>query len=113
MESSITNAAGRMSLSRWVARVLAVLAVAGTAIALVLVISGSTESDEKAGSSKGAGQRPPREQRQETPDNYVVQPGDSLGSIAVKVGVPVDRIEKLNPDIDPQALPSGATLELP
>lgn len=113
MESSTTNAAGRAGIGRWIPRILAVLAVAGAALALILVISGSTESDENAATPKGASQKPPKEQPQQTPDTYVVQPGDSLGSIAVKVGVPVDRIEKLNPDIDPQALPSGATLELP
>ncbi len=116
MESSTTNAAGRASIGRWIARILAVLAVAGAAIALFLVISGSMESDEKGSGKKAATEQKQEQEKpdesKETPDSYVVQPGDSLGSIAVKVGVSVERIEELNPQIDPQAVPSGATLKL-
>ncbi|MGI9021592.1 MAG: LysM peptidoglycan-binding domain-containing protein [Solirubrobacterales bacterium] len=111
MESSTTNAAGRASLGRWVARILAVLAVGAAAVALYLVISGSDATDS---GSKKAGKNPPSEQQQpeRPPDTYVVQPGDTIGGIAVKLGVSVERIEELNPEIDAQALPSGAALLL-
>lgn len=112
MESSTTNASGRASIGRWIARVLAVLAVAGAAIAVYLVISGSDLTgggDHK----KSSDPKPPKEQTQEEPPHdVVVQPGDTLGGIAAKYGVPVEKIEALNPDVDPQALASGTTLEL-
>ncbi|HET7053590.1 MAG TPA: LysM domain-containing protein [Solirubrobacterales bacterium] len=47
-----------------------------------------------------------------TPKSYVVQNGDTLTSIAHKVGVPVTRILRLNPGVDPQILISGEKLKL-
>jgi LysM repeat protein len=43
---------------------------------------------------------------------YVIQVGDTLGGIADKTGVPLERIEELNPDVDPHALTSGQTIKL-
>lgn len=100
-------------MGRWLARILAVLAVAAAAIAVVAVISGSLDSTSENG--RGDGERTQRtqtQQPQQTPETYVVQPGDTLAAIAAEVGVPVERIEQLNPQIDPQALPAGATLKL-
>ena len=113
MDGSTTNAPAGASLGRWLARILAVLAVAAAAIAVALVISGSLDS---AGDGRADGERTQQTQtqtqQQQTPETYVVQPGDTLAGIAADVGVPVERIEQLNPQIDPQALPAGATLKL-
>jgi LysM repeat protein len=46
------------------------------------------------------------------PKTYEVQSGDTLTSIAHETGVPVYRILKLNPGIDPQILISGEQLKL-
>ena len=46
------------------------------------------------------------------PRFYRVQPGDTPGTIAEKTGVPLERLESLNPDIDPQALTPGQRLRL-
>jgi LysM repeat protein len=43
---------------------------------------------------------------------YVVQNGDTLTSIARETGVPVSRIQALNPGVDPQILISGEKLKL-
>jgi LysM repeat protein len=43
---------------------------------------------------------------------YVVQTGDTLGGIAAKTGVSVERLQELNPNVDPQALTSGQRLKL-
>lgn len=43
---------------------------------------------------------------------YVVKPGDNLTVIAEKTGVSIETIERLNPDVDPQALAAGARLKL-
>ena len=54
-----------------------------------------------------------RDQNQNSPPKfYVVQPGDSLSLIAEKTGVSLVRLQQLNPDIDPQLLPSGVKLRL-
>jgi LysM repeat protein len=41
-----------------------------------------------------------------------VEEGDTLGAIAEKTGVPVETIELLNPEVDPQALIAGQKLQL-
>ncbi len=38
--------------------------------------------------------------------------GDTLGAIAEKTGVTVERLQTLNPDLDPQALLSGQKIKL-
>ena len=107
------NAPAGAPLGRWLARILAVLAVAAAVIALVVVITGSLDStgEDPKGESKRT-ERTQTNEEQQPPETYVVQPGDTLAGIAEQVGVPVERIEQLNPDVDPQALPSGATLKL-
>jgi LysM domain len=114
MESSTTNVPGRAGLGRWVARFLAVLAVAAAAVALFLVIFGSLDSsDDDAGrSGKREQQQQQQTQTQTSAETYVVQPGDSLGAIAAETGVSVERLEELNPQVDPQALQAGASLKL-
>jgi LysM repeat protein len=46
------------------------------------------------------------------PKFYVVKNGDTLSSIAHETGVPVARILRLNPGVDPQILISGEKLRL-
>ncbi len=106
------NPPAQAGFGHWLARILAVLAVAACAIALFVVISGSLDTSG-GDDGKQAGKGPDRTQTQDqTAETYVVQPGDTLAGIAAEVGVPVERLEDLNPEIDPQALPSGGTLKL-
>jgi LysM repeat protein len=44
--------------------------------------------------------------------HYVVQPGDTLSSIALETGISVAELQAMNPDVDPQALASGERLKL-
>lgn len=56
-----------------------------------------------------------RERRREAqlPDDvYVVKTGDTLAGIAQQVGLTVERIQELNPELDPQALVSGQEIKL-
>lgn len=99
-------------LRRTIARVLAVLAIAGAVVALVIVIGGSVGSSDGGGGDRAARRSAQREQTQNSAATYVVQPNDTLAGIAAKTGVPVEDLQNLNPDVDPQALPSGATLKL-
>lgn len=43
---------------------------------------------------------------------YVVKPGDNLTIIAEKTDVDVETLQRLNPDVDPQALLAGERLKL-
>jgi LysM repeat protein len=44
--------------------------------------------------------------------NYTVKSGDTLGSIAEKTGIPVQKLQELNPQLDPQQLVSGQRIKL-
>jgi LysM repeat protein len=98
------------------ARALAVTALILGIVVLAVVVVGSFSDDDggdagrpaRAGKSVGAQGNGGKKAR----TSYVVQNGDTLTSIAHKTGVPVARIEALNPGIDPQILISGEKLKL-
>ena len=104
--------------SRSSARLLALLALMACGLAVVLVIAtslgggGDTDGDpsasetaEQAGATTTTPQPRPRA-------NYTVKPGDTLGGIAEKTGVPIETLQLLNPELDPQALISGQKIKL-
>ena len=62
-------------------------------------------SDSASQTKRGGGNKP-------TPKSYEVQSGDTLNAISGKTGVPVGRIERLNPGVDPQILIAGEKLKL-
>src|SRR4051812_4030759 len=43
---------------------------------------------------------------------YTVQTGDTLGGIASKTGVPLETIQSLNPDVDPNSMTTGQKIRL-
>lgn len=103
-------------------RVLAPAALVVFAIAFFAVILGSGGSEE--GSSERTATKEQRSERKRggdggerrkprvSGDTYTVKTGDTLGGIAAKVGLSVDRLQELNPDLDPQALVSGQKIKL-
>jgi LysM repeat protein len=97
------------------ARALAVIGlVAGFAVLIVLISSaldGGDSNEVRQRSSNGSTTREAQSGK-EAPATYVVQNGDTLISIAHRTGVPVARIEQLNPEVDPQILISGEKLKL-
>lgn len=57
---------------------------------------------------------PVREERRDrSTARYIVQPGDTIASIARDVGLPVAAILSLNPEIDPRLLRAGTSLRIP
>lgn len=105
------------------ARWLAPLALLGALIAVIVTIAAAGGSSDNA--SVGAGSAPvstttARTATQRTTTtakpsgqrSYTVQPGDVLGAIADKTGVPLSRIEQLNPTVDAQSLHAGQKLKL-
>jgi LysM repeat protein len=96
-----------------VARVLAPLALVVVAIVVFVVINNTLDETSSDGGERRGGNPPARTQpQQQGPATYVIQPGDTLETIAEQTGVSVDQLLALNPGIDPQALESGAELNL-
>jgi len=48
-----------------------------------------------------------------TPFTYTLQPGDTMSSIALKFGVPMDDLQAANPEISPNAMSVGQVLNIP
>jgi LysM repeat protein len=97
------------------ARALAVLALIGGFIVVVVVISAALSGGESNdGRQEGS---PGNVSRKATPDKevpkvYGIENEDTLTAIAHKTGVPVAKIERLNPQVDPLSLISGEKLKL-
>jgi LysM repeat protein len=96
------------------ARALAVVALVGGFLVLAVVIVGSVGGEDggRSGAAQAGQVRQGGGGSSDAANAYVVQNGDTLTSIAHKTGVPVSRIEELNPGVDPQILVSGEKLKL-
>jgi LysM repeat protein len=95
------------------ARALAAIAVVAGFVAVIAVISSAGGG---SGSSGGRAPTPKAAHRAHRPKTtaavYVVQTGDTLTSIARRTGISVVRIQRLNPEVDPQILIAGEKLKL-
>src|SRR5437763_16725541 len=90
------------------ARVFAVLALVVAGIIVIALVTGSL-----GGSSSGSATATKTEIAKHAPDPYfVVGPGDSFSSIAAKEGVSEARLERLNPNLDPQNLQPQNCLDI-
>jgi LysM repeat protein len=105
----------RRSPGRFLAPLALLVAVAAT----VGVIAASTGSDGGGGSepqstSRSAQQRKQQRQQRQRPlrATYTVKLNDTLGGISDKTGVSVERLQELNPDLDPQGLVVGQKIKL-
>jgi LysM repeat protein len=97
------------------ARLLAPLALAVGLVAVVVVIATSGGADKASDSREGrtATAQAQRRGRPRRPRKvYVVRSGDLLATIAQRTGVSVERIQALNPDLDPQTLVPGQRIRL-
>jgi LysM domain len=97
------------------ARVLAPLALIACGLALFLLVS-QTLTDDDGDAGAGDRQRPRVERTKNEPkvegDTYVVVAGDTFTGIAEKTGIPLGKLERLNPDLDPATLNAGQTINL-
>ena len=107
------------------ARLLAPIALVAFVLALFVVIASSGTDDSGGDSDNGSQQRgtttlttpgetTATDESEPRVDQtfYTVKTGDTLGGIAETVGVPITRLQELNPDLDPQALVSGQKIRL-
>ena len=95
------------------ARLAAPLALLAAAVAIVVVVqaSRSSSSSDSASTTRTAVTRTVRHART-APRVYVVKAGDTLTVIADKANVSLETIQRLNPDVDPNALQTGQRLKL-
>lgn len=101
------------------ARAFAAAALIAGFLLAIVVVAGSLGGEEGGAGNGGPASRTTTAdgaqgggKKGKAPRFYVVQNGDTLTSIARKTGVSVDRIEALNPGVDPQILVSGEKLKL-
>ena len=116
---------------RTTARVLAPLALVAFGLALLLILASGGGGGEEESQNDSASQQEqrdlelakekrrrqqsdePREGQGKLPQSvYVVKTGDTLGAIAEKTGIPVEKLQEMNPELDPQALVSGQKIKL-
>ncbi len=103
-----------MEKSRLILKRLLALAALVLAVVLIFVIVGNnTGSDDGGKGGAKTGKKDGSNQKPKTKKNvYVIKEGDTLTAIAASTGIPVERLQALNPDLDPQTLISGQSLKL-
>lgn|SRR3982751_3090445 len=110
------------------ARFLAPLALIAVVVAFLMIVNASGTSGGGSSAATGTESTTTHSKRSSAkktstaadttavkspgPKAYIVQVGDTLGAIADKTGVPLERIQELNPDVDPHAMTSGQKIKL-
>jgi LysM repeat protein len=99
------------------ARALAATALVAGFFVLAVVVAVSLDGGESSGlnglpPAGNVAHRKGSHGKPEPPRFYTIQSGDTLTAIAHRMGVPLARIESLNPGVDPQILISGEKLKL-
>src|ERR687896_561131 len=100
------------------ARLIAPVALVASFAAIALVVSSSTGNDENGGEGGNAPRtaepRQPQDGQRRRPQRtfYRVRLNDTLGLIAEQTGVPVEQLEALNPELDPQNQIVGQRIRL-
>ena len=96
------------------------MALVASLAAVALVVSSTTGNDDNGGdggnATRTAEPRQPQQDRRQRrrPQRtfYRVRLNDTLGLIAEQTGVPVEQLEALNPELDPQNLIVGQRIRL-
>jgi LysM repeat protein len=105
-----------MKKRSWIARILALVAIAAAVVAVVVVAKNTdlhSDSGNKGGAHKSQAHAQKQQKKPRTKaKTYEVQSGDTLISIAHQTGVPVAELQALNPEVDPQILVAGEVLKL-
>ncbi len=100
------------------ARLLAPAALVVLTLAVIAIVLSSAgggddaPQDARTADQETATTTPAAKGKRAPRSTYTVRPGDSLGAIADRTGVEVERLEELNPQVDPQALIAGQKIKL-
>jgi hypothetical protein len=112
------HAQGRPSLARLLAP-LALIVSTVAVLAVVLgsgVVGGDDDGAETAGTrdvpAATEGTTTRDRQRQRRPATYTIKANDTLSGIAEANGTTVERLQELNPQLDPQGLVAGQKIKL-
>jgi LysM repeat protein len=85
-------------------------------VLIVVVVTSVGGGDGGSGKSVahkgGRSQSTTKAQKQSARKIYVVKPGDTLSTIAAKVGTSVEQLQRLNPHVDQFSLQSGDRVKL-
>jgi len=107
--------------SRTSARVLAPVALVVCALLFLFVVAtsggGGGDEGKKADSAdrqtqSSSSTTPKKKPKKAKGSTYTVKAGDTLGSISESTGVDVEKLQELNPQLDPQAMVSGQKLKI-
>ncbi len=94
-------------------RLAAALAILVAVLVVVVVVSAAMSGDDSSSNRHKGQPHAQKEKKQRTKaKTYTVESGDTLTTIAHKTGVPVAELQALNPEVDPQILTVGETLQL-
>jgi LysM repeat protein len=102
---------------------MAPLALIACIAAVVAIVMGSgVVGDDSSSSTADTEAIPARtdtgakttkdKKQQQTPRTYTIKANDTLSGIAAKMGTSVERLQELNPDLDPQGLVAGQKIKL-
>lgn len=94
------------------ARIVAVTTLVLAAIIVIVAVGSSLGGGSGSGGHAVPGAAHRTARKKHVPASYEIQSGDTLVSIAHRMGVPVRQIEALNPGVDPQILIAGETIKL-
>ena len=94
--------------SRW----LAPLAILVIGAATLSIVNSAGSGGDGATSTTATRPHASTTKKRVTRRVYVVRNGDTLSSISISTGVPVSRLQRLNPNVDVQALQPGQRLKL-
>jgi|SRR3954454_12588753 len=104
------------------ARLVAPLALIACIAAVVAIVMGSGVVGDDSSSSTADTQRIPartdtgakttRDKKQRLPRTYTIKANDTLSGIAAKMGTTVEKLQELNPELDPQGLVAGQKIKL-
>lgn len=86
---------------------MAVLVVIGSSMGGGDSSGGTSVSETASQRTTGSTPPPPRQRKR-----YTIKAGDTLGAISEQTGVPVETLQQLNPELDPQALIAGQKVKL-
>ncbi len=111
------HAQGRSTFARLVAPLMLIaFAVAVSAIVLGSGVVGEDGGSETAGTRDlpAATNETTATERQQKrgPATYTIKANDTLSAIAEEHGLTVERLEELNPELDPQGLVAGQKIKL-
>jgi LysM repeat protein len=95
------------------ARFVAAVAIVIAALVVVVVVAAATGGEDSSPRHRGGKPHAEKEKPQRTKaKTYTVESGDTLTTIAHKTGIPIAELQALNPEVDPQILTVGETLQL-